>query len=163
MRALDLALNALSNRCCLPATRPFVLGACLISTLCLADFGLTDSGGDYIIDTGAGLVFRVRQSSGDITSLRYNGVEYQDLTRRSQINSGLGTNNVSAQVYGTDYVKITVVSTDGTLSHYYVARRGFNHIYMATYFSQEPSIGLVRFIVRIPSQLLPNGPGPSDS
>jgi len=139
------------------------LAACfIVPSLCLADFGLTDSGGYYIVDTGAGLVFRVRQSTGDITSLRYNGVEYQEPTRGSHINSGLGTNRVSAQTYGTDYVKVTVVSTDGTLTHYYVARRGFNHIYMATHFTQEPSIGLVRFIVRIPSNLLPNGPGPSD-
>lgn len=33
---------------------------------------------------------------------------------------------------------------------------------MATYFTEEPSVGLVRYIVRIPSTLLPNGPPPSD-
>ena len=33
---------------------------------------------------------------------------------------------------------------------------------MATYFTQEPTIGLVRFIVRVPNNLLPNGPAPSD-
>ena len=43
-----------------------------------------------------------------------------------------------------------------------MARRGYSHIYMATYFTDEPDIGLVRFIVRIPNSLLPNGPTPSE-
>jgi rhamnogalacturonan endolyase len=145
------------------AARLIVLAACLqIPSPVLAAFGLTNSGGYYIVDTGAGLVFKVKQSSGDITSLKYFGVEYQDPTKGSQINSGLGTSNVSAAVYGGDYVKITVIDNSQTLTHYYIARNGFNHIYMATYFTQEPAIGLVRFIVRIPSRLLPDGPLPSN-
>ena len=140
-----------------------VLAACLqIPSPVLAAFGLTNSGGYYIVDTGAGLVFKVKQSSGDITSLKYFGVEYQEPTKGSHINSGLGTSNVSATVYGGDYVKITVVDNGQTLTHYYIARNGFNHIYMATYFTEEPAIGLVRFIVRIPSRLLPDGPLPSN-
>jgi rhamnogalacturonan endolyase len=43
-----------------------------------------------------------------------------------------------------------------------MARKGFSHIYMATHFTEEPAIGLVRFIVRIPNGLLPNGPTPSE-
>src|SRR4051812_17150313 len=33
-----------------------------------AAFGVTSSGGSYVVDSGAGLVFKVNQSSGDITS-----------------------------------------------------------------------------------------------
>lgn len=148
----------------LKAAKLLVLAACLaIASPLFAAFGLIDSGGYYIVDTGAGLVFKVQKLSGDITSLNYRGVEYQEPTKGSHINSGLGTSNVTATAYGSDYVKITVVDTTGTLTHYYIARNGFNQIYMATHFTQEPSIGLVRFIVRIPSQLLPNGPMPSDT
>jgi rhamnogalacturonan endolyase len=125
-------------------------------------FGLSSSNGYYRVDTGAGLVFKVKRASGDITSLNYHGTEYQEPAKGSQINSGLGTTNVTATVYGTSFIKITVVDTTGTLTHYYLARNGYNNIYMATYFMKEPSIGLVRFIVRIPSKLLPHGSAPSD-
>lgn len=146
-------------------------------------FGLTTNSDNYAVDTGAGLVFKVRrtdngvstQSAGDLMSLVYNGVEYQDQSRGSQINSGFDflysyTNlvSVSATVYGTNYIKITVVggapaSGQGVLTHYYIARNGYPHIYMATSFTTEPdTLGLCRYIVRIPSNLLSNGPTPSD-
>ncbi|HEU5071356.1 MAG TPA: rhamnogalacturonan lyase B N-terminal domain-containing protein [Verrucomicrobiae bacterium] len=155
----------------------------LISGEVRAAFGLTTAADYYQVDTGAGLVFKVRrtdngsstQSAGDLMSLVYNGVEYQDQSRGSQINSGFDwiynyTNlvTVSATVYGTNHLKITVVSGDpasgqGVLTHYYLARNGDPVIYMATHFTQEPEAqALCRFIVRIPSSLLPNGPPPSD-
>jgi rhamnogalacturonan endolyase len=148
------------------------ISSAILSLILIADFnlpqsasgafGLSNNDGYYLVDTGAGLVFKVKQSSGDITSLNYNGIEYQDPAKGSQINSGLGTTNVTATDYGTNYIKITVVDTTRTLTHYYLARNGCNNIYMATYFTQEPSIGLVRFIVRIPAKLLPHGPVPAD-
>lgn len=146
-------------------------------------FGLTTNSDNYQVDTGAGLVFKVRrtnngsstQSAGDLMSLVYNGVEYQDQSKGSQLNSGFDylyyyTNlvTVSATVYGTNYIKITVVGGDpasgqGVLTHYYMARNGYPHIYMATSFTSEPDTeGLCRYILRIPSTLLPNGPAPSD-
>src|SRR5690606_957753 len=50
----------------------------------------------YTIDTGAGLVFKVRghpndtstTSPGDLSSIVYNGVEFQDAGRGTQVNSG---------------------------------------------------------------------------
>jgi rhamnogalacturonan endolyase len=139
-------------------------------------FSLTTAADSYTVDTGAGLVFKVRrtdngvstQSAGDLMSLVYNGVEYQNLTRGSQINSGfdflysgISTVSVSAVVVNVNFIKVTVLA--GDLTHYYLARNGDPHIYMATYFATEPStLGLCRFIVRIPSSLLPNGSAPSD-
>ncbi len=139
-------------------------------------FGLTAATDSYTVDTGAGLVFKVRrtdngvstQSAGDLMSLVYNGVEYQNLARGSQINSGfdflytgVSTVSVSAVVVNVNFIKVTVLA--GDLTHYYLARNGDPHIYMATYFATEPStLGLCRFIVRVPSSLLPNGPAPSD-
>lgn len=139
-------------------------------------FGLTTATDYYQVDTGAGLVFKVRrtdngsntQSAGDIMSLVWNGIEYQNQTRGSQITSGfdylytgVSAVSVSASVINTNYIKVTVQA--GNLTHYYMARSGYPHIYMATYFTTEPDIhGLVRYIFRIPANLLPNGPVPSD-
>ncbi len=140
-------------------------------------FGLTTSKTFYTVDTGSGLVFKIRresfgsstQSPGDIASMVYNGVQYQDQQKDSQINSGFGslysgTSSSSVQVeaekVGTDYIKITVKS--GDLTHYYIAKRGQSNIYMATEFDSEPSLAMVRYIVGIPSSVLPNGPAPSN-
>jgi len=51
----------------------------------------------------------------------------------------------------------------GNLTHYYMARSGYPHIYMATYFTSEPDVhGHVRYILRMQQSKLPNGPTPSD-
>ena len=57
-------------------------------------FGLSEDEGNYRVDTGAGLVFEVKKSSGDIISLNYHGIEFQEPAKGSQINSGLGTTKV---------------------------------------------------------------------
>ncbi|MBN1514941.1 hypothetical protein JXA32_00075 [Candidatus Sumerlaeota bacterium] len=155
-----------------------ILMACMAPSMQVsADFGLTTSTDAYTVDTDAGLVFQIRrvdygsstQSPGDIMSLVYNGVEYQDQSRGSHINSGfdwLGydTSNVtvSAQVVDADHIKITVVTDE--LTHYYIARNGYPQIYMGTYFTTQPITGggLCRYIVRMPYSNLPYGPPPSD-
>ncbi len=157
----------------------FALGLAIFSSTqqqASAAFGLTTSTDFYTVDTGAGLVFKVRrtdngvstQSAGDIASLVWNGVEYQNQTRGSQINSGfdylytgISAVTVDAAVINTSYIKVTVQA--GNLTHYYMARSGYPHIYMATYFTTEPNtLNLCRYILRLSSSLLPNGPAPSD-
>jgi rhamnogalacturonan endolyase len=148
----------------------------LATVAAVSSFGLTQDANFYTIDTGAGLVFKVRrldngvstQSAGDIASMVYNGVEYQDQARGTQVNSGfdflysgVSAVDVSAVPVGTDVVKVTVKA--GNLTHYYIARRGEAKIYMGTYFTSEPdTLNLARFIVRVPIARLPNGPAPSD-
>lgn len=148
----------------------------LLPLLSLADFGLSSSPQFFRVDTGAGLTFKIRrtdngssvQSAGDIASIQFNGIEYQNPTRGSQINSGFdwlykGVSSVSveAQLIDNQYIVVTVNA--GELTHYYIARDGFPHIYMATYFTSEPSIhGHVRYILRLNSSLLPLGPEPSN-
>ncbi|MBB3061252.1 rhamnogalacturonan lyase B N-terminal domain-containing protein [Microbulbifer rhizosphaerae] len=148
----------------------------LFSGLSRADFGLSSSTDFYTVDTGAGLVFKVRrtdngvstQSAGDIASLVYAGAEYQNQSRGSQINSGfdwlysgVSAVTVSADTVGSDTIKVTVEA--GDLTHYYMARRDQPHIYMATHFTSQPDVhGQVRYIMRLSSALLPNGPEPSD-
>ncbi|MCS0581581.1 polysaccharide lyase family protein [Massilia pinisoli] len=148
----------------------------LATVAAASSFGLTQDANFYTIDTGAGLVFKVRrldngvstQSAGDIASMVYNGLEYQDQARGTQVNSGfdylysgISAVDVSAVTVGTDVAKVTVKA--GNLTHYYIARRGEAKIYMGTYFTSEPdTLNLARFIVRVPIARLPNGPAPSD-
>ncbi|KAL7272516.1 hypothetical protein RUND412_004671 [Rhizina undulata] len=120
-----------------------------------AAFGVTSTSGYYVVDTNGGLVFKVSQSTGDITSLVYNDVEYQDSSKFSQIASGLDSSNVSATTISSTYVKITVDT--GTLIQYYVAKSGDPTVYMATYTTAEPSVGELRFIARLSKTTMPDG------
>lgn len=185
------------------------LAAGLLATLApaaMAAFSITTvwDGGNaakpqYIIDTDAGLVFKVRgydngastTSAGDISSLVYNGVEYADPARGTQLNSGAdwlytGVSAVGVKaelvsangsvtpaastnggvVSGSDYIKVTLTSTStkgGVLTHYYLVKRGQPHIHMGTHFTEQPDVhGLVRFIARVPIAKLPNG-GPAST
>jgi len=139
-------------------------------------FGISKDANFFTVDTGAGLVFKVRRQNsngstkglGDITSMVYRGVEYQDGLKGSQVNSGfdflytgVSAVAVDATVVDSDHIKVTV--TAGNLTHYYIAQRGDAKIYMGTRFTSEPdTLGLARFIVRVPFGRLPNGPQPSD-
>jgi rhamnogalacturonan endolyase len=141
-----------------------------------ASFGISSDANFLTVDTGAGLVFKVRQHNsnggtkglGDITSMVYHGIEYQDGLKGSQVNSGFdylytGVSDVAvaSEVVDADHIKITVNA--GKLTHYYLVQRGQAKIYMGTYFASEPdTLNLARFIVRVPIGLLPNGPAPSN-
>ncbi len=131
-------------------------------------FGITSSGGAYIVDTGGGLVFQVNQSSGDITSLVYNGTQYQSSGKHSQIASGLGNATVTTNIFGTNYIKITIATSStntvvSSLTHYLMVRNGFPYIYMATYVTAEPAVGELRWITRLQFNELPNGPPQSNN
>src|SRR5215813_8075225 len=132
-------------------------------------FGYTDIGTAYEVDTGAGLVFQVRKTDGSIISIVYNGIEYKSTTGRfSQIASGLGTpTTVTPETDGTTYVKLTLQTgptntVAANFTHYLIVRNGDNTIYMATFPTAEPGVGELRWITRLNSALIPNGPGPSD-
>jgi hypothetical protein len=65
----------------------------------LAAFGYTDDGSNYVIDSGAALVIKVSKTNGDITSLKYNGVEYNGYDgKNTEVESGLGTSTVTIEV-----------------------------------------------------------------
>jgi rhamnogalacturonan endolyase len=55
----------------------------------------------FLARAGAGLVFKVRQSTGGMTSLNYNGTELQPSgTNESHVESGLPSPTVSARQTG---------------------------------------------------------------
>ncbi|WP_328874599.1 polysaccharide lyase family protein [Streptomyces sp. NBC_00287] len=140
--------------------RTFVLGtaaavstAALSGTASAAAFGWSDDGTNYVIDTGANLVFKVSKSNGDLSSLVYRGVEYQGYGgKNSHIESGLGSSTVTITQSGST---ILVSVTYGTLRHYYAARSGENNIYVWTN-KADTSVSATRFILRVKAGLFLN-------
>jgi rhamnogalacturonan endolyase len=164
----------LSSGCTTAIAKPAV------DTSTATSFGLTTSDSYYTIDTGAGLVFKIRrgdysastQAPGDIASMVYNGVQYQDTTAGSQLNAGMGwlytdvaESDVVVDAVQVDSDHIKVTATAGGMTHYYLAQRGEAKIYMGTIFAAEPtqaSESFVRFIVRALRSQLPTGVAHSD-
>ncbi|WP_055527344.1 rhamnogalacturonan lyase B N-terminal domain-containing protein [Streptomyces graminilatus] len=128
-------------------------GIALPGTARAAAFGYTDDGTNYVIDTGAGLVFKVRKSNGDLSSLVHRGTEYQGYGgMNSHIESGLGSSTVTIQRSGST---ILVSVTHGTLRHYYAARSGENNVYLWTN-KADDSVSATRFILRVRAGLFLN-------
>lgn len=144
--------------------RAFVLGTAaaagsaalagpLAPTASAAAFGWSDDGSNYVVDTGANLVFKVGKTNGDLTSLVYRGTEYQGYDgKNSHIESGLGSSTVTILQSGST---ILVSVTYGTLKHYYAARSGENNIYLWTD-KADASVSATRYIVRVKAGLFLN-------
>ncbi|MFB7245806.1 rhamnogalacturonase B precursor [Streptomyces populi] len=144
--------------------RAFVLGGAaaagtaalsgpLASPASAAAFGWSDDGSNYVVDTGANLVFKVSKTNGDLTSLVHRGTEYQGYGgKNSHVESGLGTSTVTIAQSGTT---ILVSVAHGTLKHYYAARSGENNIYLWTN-KADSSVSATRYIVRVKAGLFLN-------
>ncbi|WP_406452924.1 polysaccharide lyase family protein [Streptomyces sp. NBC_01622] len=144
--------------------RTFVLGTAAVAgtaalagpfaeTASAASFGYTDDGSNYVVDTGASLVFKVSKTNGDLTSLVYKGTEYQGYGgMNSHVESGLGASTVTIAQSGTT---ILISVTHGTLKHYYAARSGENNVYLWTN-KADTSVSATRYIVRVKAGLFLN-------
>ncbi|RPF37170.1 rhamnogalacturonan lyase B N-terminal domain-containing protein [Streptomyces sp. TLI_185] len=152
-----------------PANRPvgrrtFVLGSAaaagtaalagpLAAPASAASFGYSDDGSNYVVDTGASLVFKVGKTNGDLTSLVYKGTEYQGYGgKNSHIESGLGTSTVTVKQSGPT---ILISVAHGTLKHYYAARSGENNVYLWTN-KADDSVSATRYIVRVKAGMFLN-------
>lgn len=77
----------------------------LLAQVAFAAWGYTETSDSYIIDTGKGLVVTVSTENGDITSMKYNNVEYNGYDgKNTQVESGLGASDVSILQYSDPYV-----------------------------------------------------------
>ncbi|KAF7314310.1 Polysaccharide lyase family 4 protein [Mycena kentingensis (nom. inval.)] len=130
----------------------FALLAALPSVF--AAFGVTTSGTNMVVDSGAGLVTTINTANGDITSMLFNGKQLQDASAHTQLSSGLGSATVTSAVTG-NVAKITI--TTSTITHYYIVVSGQNTLYIGTFASAEPTVGELRFIARLLKSSLPNG------
>ncbi|KAI0892753.1 polysaccharide lyase family 4 protein [Annulohypoxylon nitens] len=122
-----------------------------------ATFGLTTTSNTYKVDTNGGLVFEVNRANGDVTSLLFNGVEYQGSSKASGINSGLGSSQVTAENMDNKYIKITAKSNSLPVTQYYVAKPDDASIFMATYITGEVDPGELRWLARLRQESLPTG------
>ena len=150
--------------------RSLVFASCLLAPAsAFGAFGYTDNGTAYVVDTGAGLVFQVDKTNGNITSIVFNGTEYNGPSGKgSEISSGLGSATVTPQTDGSTYVLLTLQTdasnaADPSLTQYLAVRNGENTIYMATFPQLEPTVGELRWITRLSFDRLPAGPAPSDN
>lgn len=60
-----------------------------------ATINVTDNGSRIEVNTGAGLVYTVNKTNGDIISAKMNGTELNGSSKGSHISSGLGSANVT--------------------------------------------------------------------
>jgi rhamnogalacturonan endolyase len=121
----------------------------------LLSFGITTSGSNYVVDTGANVVFKVARSNADITSITYQGNELtapHSVTQRySHYESGLSnsTTTITTNVdQGQGTAIITATDRSLGVTQYYVAHNGDDIIYMATYAGgvSPPVPGEMRYI-----------------
>ena len=166
-----------SSRLCWAGAGLMKAAMLLIITFCLTvpsrifgAFGFIDNGTQFVVDSGAGLVFKVNKSDGTIPSWVFNGTEYNGPSAKgSHIASGLGSTGttVTATNLG-NIIKVTIQTSSANtvaanLTHYFVVTNGVNNVYMATYLTAEPGVGEFRWITRLNASLLPNGPIPSNT
>ena len=134
-----------------------------------AAFGLTTTSTQYTVDTGAGLVFKVDRANGNIPSIKYNGVELNDSTKASHINSGIGSTGTTVTASATSGTILITISTNSSNTvipsskQYYAVQNGVNTIYMATYLGAAPGNGELRWISRLRSSVLTQFPAESDN
>lgn len=123
---------------------------------------VTDNGSRIEVNTGAGLIYTVNKTNGDIISAKMNGTELNGSSKASHIGSGLGSANVTWNTSPSGSTVLITVSTS-TLTHYYASRGGENIIYMATYVTAEPSVGELRYIFRGNGSVLTGVPANSNN
>lgn len=124
-------------------------------------FGVTQTPGRLVVDTGAHLRFGVDPGNGDIVSIRYRGNElHTPGGHGSQLASGLGTAQVGARTVGN---VVVVSAQSGAVIQYYMAVKDRDAIYMATYAPALLPVGELRFVTRLNVDKLPDAQTEPDS
>lgn len=128
----------------------------LLPTAVVAAWGYTDDGKNYVIDTNANLIVKISKTNGDMTSIKYRGVEYNGQNgKNSHVESGLGAGTVTIKEYTTPARIIKVTMKVGTLIHTLVFRYGNPNVYIFMN-KKDTSITVSRYIVRVPPNIFTN-------
>jgi rhamnogalacturonan endolyase len=110
---------------------PTITALFLAPTAVFAAWGYTDDGKNYVIDTNANLVVKVSKTNGDMTSIKYRGIEYNGQNgKNSHVESGLAPGTVTIKQYTTPANIIKVTMKVGTLVHTLVFRYGNPNVYI---------------------------------
>lgn len=145
------------------------LGALIagFSSTAAAGYGVVADDKEYIVDTGAGLVFTVLRANGGMPSIKYQGTELNG-PQVSGLASGLGSSGTRTKM-AVDEQKIVITAETtkdnpvvASLTHYYIVRKNENIIYMATHAEKEPNVGELRWITRLKGSVFPNVPAGSN-
>lgn len=122
-----------------------------------SSFGYKSSSSSWVITTGGGLTVTMTQSTCDISSLDLNGNELQYSSKRTHINSGLGTVTSSIDTLSDldDTIQITCEATG--ITQYYLFRSGENAIYMGTYHTTAADLSELRFLARLDRDVVAAG------
>ncbi|GMG16618.1 unnamed protein product [Phytophthora fragariaefolia] len=122
-----------------------------------SEFGYTQSGDKYIINTGAGLTIAMRQASCDIVSMNYNGQELQYKSMGTHVNSGLGEVTSTIQSLNDDKKTINVNCKKMGIEQSYFFRPNENIVYMGTYHSNDLVLPELRFLARMDKTVMNQG------
>ncbi|KAL1879167.1 hypothetical protein Daus18300_001746 [Diaporthe australafricana] len=127
----------------------FALLWSLLASVAFAAFGYVDGGTYWTIDSGSNLVIQVSKTNGDITSMKYKGVEYNGYSgKNTQVESGLGASTVTIEEFSSPSYIIKVSVTYGTLKHYLFVRYKNDNVYIFTN-KADASVTVHRYIVRM--------------
>ncbi|POS72178.1 rhamnogalacturonan lyase [Diaporthe helianthi] len=140
----------------------FTLCWSLFASAAFAAFGYTDNGNYWTIDSGSNLVIQVSKTNGDITSMKYKGVEYNGYSgKNTHVESGLGASKVTIQQFTDPAYIIKVSVTYGTLKHYLFVRYKNDNVYIFTN-KADASVTVHRYIVRMKGGSFPYKNSDSD-
>jgi rhamnogalacturonan endolyase len=130
-------------------------GVCALVTAPLASAATT-----YTFDTGSGLTFTIDGTTGNMTSLKHNGVELAASGQAAgQFESGWSSATVTSKTFDSGNSELlTVANSSIGVTQYYFARKGDNTVYLATDIATALNPGEARFISRLSSSLLPTSP-----
>ncbi|KAG6612178.1 putative rhamnogalacturonase [Phytophthora cinnamomi] len=112
-------------------------------------FGYTTGSDKYIISTGKGLTVTMKQSTCDITSIKFNGKELQYKSKATHVNSGLGKVTSSVKTLSDSKKTIRVICKATGLEQTYLFRPNENVIYLGTYHSSNLVLPELRFLARL--------------
>src|SRR5262245_38365056 len=86
-------------------------GSLAVVSAAATAFGVTTGGGFVTVSSGAGLVYRVRQSNGDIASIKWNDRELNDQSKASHLSSGLGSATVTSSLSPSGTTALVTITT----------------------------------------------------
>ncbi|RLN94173.1 hypothetical protein BBJ28_00009684 [Nothophytophthora sp. Chile5] len=120
-------------------------------------FGYTTGSDTYVISSGKGLTITMKQSTCDITSIKYNDKELQYKAKATHVNSGLGKVTSTIKTLTDSKKTIRVICKATGLEQTYLFRPNENVVYMSTYHTEDLVLPELRFLARLDKSVVNAG------